>query len=59
MSTAARYTMDRLDVPGMKFKVDIEEPKERIQAYLDDYKHVKPDDKPFEVGERFDFRGQG
>ena len=32
-----RYTTEHLDVPGMKFDVDIADPKERIQAYINAY----------------------
>jgi hypothetical protein len=35
--TSRGYTTDLLSIPGMKFNVDIDDPKERIQAYLDEY----------------------
>lgn len=37
MSTKTRYTTDLLDVPGMQFRIDVDDPKERIQAYIDEY----------------------
>lgn len=36
---AERYTNDILDRPGMVFAVDLKDPKERVQAYLDSYKN--------------------
>jgi len=33
-----QYTTDVLRRPGMTFAVDIADPKERVQAYLDSYK---------------------
>jgi hypothetical protein len=37
MSTKVSHTTEILDVPGMKFRVDFDDPKERIQAYIDGY----------------------
>lgn len=36
---AERYTNDILSRPGMVFAVDVKDPKERVQAYLDSYKN--------------------
>lgn len=33
-----RYTTDLLKIPGMSFDVTVTDPKERIQAYLDNYR---------------------
>ena len=33
-----KYTTDYLLRPGMTFSVDIADPKERVQAYLDAFK---------------------
>lgn len=38
-----RYTTDLLDIPGVAFHVDVDDPKERIQKYIDMYR-----DKPGE-----------
>ena len=40
------YTSDYLLRPGMTFAVDIADPKERVQAYLDSFKN----DPGVEVG---------
>lgn len=34
---AARYTTDLLSIPGMAFDVNIQDPRDRIQAYIDSY----------------------
>jgi hypothetical protein len=34
-----QYTTDLLTEPGMTFAVDVKDPKERVQAYLDAYKN--------------------
>lgn len=36
---AERYTNDILSRPGMVFAVEVKDPKERVQAYLDSYKN--------------------
>ena len=50
MLPCARYTTELLNVPGMKFRVDIDDPKERIQAYIDEYATPPKVDGHFEVG---------
>lgn len=37
MSTKAKHPTDLLNTPGMKFDIDIPDPKQRIQAYIDEY----------------------
>lgn len=49
MPSNASYAADRLHVPGMKFRVDIEDPKERIQAYINEYKIPDHNDQAFQV----------
>jgi hypothetical protein len=53
MPRSARYTTDRLSIPGMKFRVDIDDPKMRIQAYIDEYKIIHHSGQAFEVRESF------
>jgi hypothetical protein len=48
-TTKTRYTTDLLSTPGMKFRIDIPDPKERIQAYIDEY--AKPIHDPSEQEE--------
>lgn len=37
---APRYTTDLLKTPGMAFDISIEDPKERIQCYIDAYRNA-------------------
>jgi hypothetical protein len=39
-----RYTTEYLSRPGMTFDVSIEDPKERVQAYLDSYRGEDKDE---------------
>jgi hypothetical protein len=42
MSAKQRYTASLLSTPGMKFSIDIADPKARIQAYIDEYAQPVP-----------------
>ncbi|KAF4996276.1 hypothetical protein FDECE_12520 [Fusarium decemcellulare] len=41
-SSSGRYSTDLLEVPGVAFDVEIADPTERIQAYLDSYQASVP-----------------
>lgn len=38
------YTKDYLSRPGMSFAIDIQDPVQRIQAYMDAYKNAPVDE---------------
>lgn len=51
---APRYTTDLLKIPGMSFDFDVEDPRARIQKYIDAYRLSKQD--AFQVRRTFEER---
>ena len=43
MAEKQRYDTGLRSLPGMTFRVDIADPKERVQAYIDDFKDLRND----------------
>lgn len=38
---APRYTTDLLSIPGFAFHINVPDAKDRIQAYIDDYRNAE------------------
>lgn len=43
MTTKKRYDTDLRSLPGMTYRVDIADPKDRVQAYMDSFRDGRPD----------------
>ncbi len=43
MAEKQRYDTGLRSLPGMTFRVDVADPKERVQAYIDDFKDLRND----------------
>lgn len=41
-SKAPRYTANLLEIPGMAFDISIEDPRARIQKYIDTFRQTEP-----------------